>query len=135
MSSHSHVAHTASFPRRCFNVDGTPKRAYHSFDAAQAMVALVEGQHAYRCHEHGWHLGRNKVPHCARQGRTAMSVLDRKACPACFGGKRVAGGDWGNSHTFVHVGKCLRCNGSGVECDEDYALRIASHGKRKAVAA
>jgi len=60
--------------RQCIKSDGTAKRAYASFDEAQAKIAtrnLVNRQHAYRCPLHGWHLGNNIDTDRKQRGRVA----------------------------------------------------------------
>jgi hypothetical protein len=52
--------------RQCLTRDGVPKIAYQSFDAAHDVVlATASSQrrrvHAYRCADHGWHVGSNQL--------------------------------------------------------------------------
>jgi len=56
--------------RDCFRADGDPKMAFDSFDKAQAVAEDNIRRrrvrcHAYRCAEHGWHVGGN-VPRAER---------------------------------------------------------------------
>ena len=51
--------------RDCLTADGKPKRAYISDEEAMADVQAVlhfkrERLHAYRCPEHGYHIGHAK---------------------------------------------------------------------------
>jgi len=48
--------------RQCMTAGGAAKKAYATFDEAQAFVCrknLAGKQHAYRCPIHQWHLGSN----------------------------------------------------------------------------
>ena len=48
--------------RQCVTNQGIPKLAFATFDEAMDVVARQHGEkrtHAYRCDEHGWHLGHN----------------------------------------------------------------------------
>lgn len=48
--------------RTCTNRHGDPKAAFCSFDEAHehAIGHTTERAHAYRCQEHGWHIGSNR---------------------------------------------------------------------------
>lgn len=51
--------------RQCKTSGGVAKLAYASFDEAnEAVLSIAQHQrkrvHAYRCLEHGWHVGSNK---------------------------------------------------------------------------
>ncbi len=51
--------------RQCFTTHGIPKLAYNSFDEAHDVVLATAATqkrrvHAYRCDEHGWHVGSNR---------------------------------------------------------------------------
>jgi hypothetical protein len=47
--------------RQCVTAQGVAKKAYSSFDEAQHIVTQTrpDRMHAYRCSEHGWHVGHN----------------------------------------------------------------------------
>jgi hypothetical protein len=45
--------------RNCKTREGVPKKPFASFDEAMAALASMDarGMNAYRCDEHGWHIG------------------------------------------------------------------------------
>jgi len=68
--------------RHCFRADGDPKMAFETFDKAQEAAEDNFRRrhircHAYRCDEHGWHVGGN-VPRAERDVTRPEPVLPRQ---------------------------------------------------------
>lgn len=67
--------------RDCLRADGEPKTAFATFDAAQQAAddnlrRRHDRCHAYRCPEHGWHVGGN-VPRAERDVAKPEPALPR----------------------------------------------------------